>query len=72
MECEIEFDSLNLKYKECFKKIVNCHVLNWNAFVWIMCKDLTWPTIIQAYKVPKKFKKQLLQIKSYLKELIKF
>ena len=38
-----------------------------------MFNDLSWPTIIQllqAYKVPKNFKEQLLQIKGNLKELI--
>jgi len=60
MECEIEFYSLGLKYKERFNKKIDCHV--WNieiAFVWITFNDLSRPTIIQlfqGYIGPKKFK----------------
>jgi len=39
MECKIEFDSLGLKYKECFNKSLT--VVFEIAFVWKMFNDLS-------------------------------
>ena len=47
MECEIEFDSLGLKYKERFNKSLTVVFEIEIAFVWIMFNDLSRLTIIQ-------------------------
>ena len=59
MECEIEFDSLCLKYKERFNKSLTVVFEIEIAFVWITSNDLSRPTIIQLFQGnigPKKFK----------------
>jgi len=50
MECEIEFDSLGLKYKECFIKSLTVVFEMETAFVWITFNDLSRPTIIQLFQ----------------------
>ena len=48
MECEIEFDSLGLKYKERFNKLLT--VVFEIAFVWITFNGLSRLTIIQLFQ----------------------
>jgi len=58
MECGIEFDSLGLKYKEHFNKLLT--LVFEIAFVWITFNDLSRTTIIQLFQCyigPKKFKR---------------
>jgi len=50
MECEIEFDSLDLKYKERFNKSLTVVFEIEIAFVWITFNGLSRPTIIQLFQ----------------------
>jgi len=50
MECEIEFDSLCLKYKERFNKSLTVVFEIEIAFVLITSNDLSRPIIIQLFQ----------------------
>jgi len=50
MECEIEFDSLGLKYKECFNKSLTVMFEIEISFVLITFNDLSRSTIILLFQ----------------------
>ena len=50
MACEIEFDSLGLKYKERFNQSLTVGFEIEIAFVWITFNDLSRPIVIQLFQ----------------------